>query len=206
MMSMLRHAVARHPQRPVTLVQSARTLADLAYADEIRVIERRFPHVRWVPAVSGERVAAPYHPGRINEALLRATVPDLPQSVVCMCGPSLMMDHMRALLRDLAFPAARCASSGSKRPSRRSAKRRRAPTPTQRQRLPRPPGRRHDFPVPPTARRRRSTAPAPSSSSERASARTCARAARRCSMRRNRPRWASRACAGPGCAAPAARG
>jgi ferredoxin-NADP reductase len=107
MISMLRHAVAHDPQRPVTLVQSARTVCDLAFADELRVLERRFPFVRWVPAVTGGEADPPaYYPGRIDTTLLRAAVPDLTQSVVCLCGPGSMIDELVALLRDLGVPDA----------------------------------------------------------------------------------------------------
>jgi ferredoxin-NADP reductase len=105
LISMLRQAVALHPQRPVTLIQSARTVEDLAFADELRVIERRFPHVRWVPALTGPRTeSSAYYPGRIDRQLLQATLPDLTQSVVCLCGPGSMIDELVAQLSGLGVP------------------------------------------------------------------------------------------------------
>ena len=53
LISMLRHAVATEPTRPVTLLYSARTEADFAFRDELVTAARRHPQVRVYFAVSG---------------------------------------------------------------------------------------------------------------------------------------------------------
>ena len=106
LISMLRHANTTDPQRPITLLQAAKSVADLAFADELRVIERRYPAVRWIPALSGHQSGPPHHyPGRIDVDLLRATVPNLVQSVICLCGPGPMIDGLVPSLRNLGVPA-----------------------------------------------------------------------------------------------------
>lgn len=106
LVSMVRHAVAADPQRPVTLFQSARRLAGLAFADELRVLARRHPRFRWVPAVSGEAAGLPdVYPGRIDRALLSTAAPDLPHSLVYLCGPEAMIATLRDVLASLRVPA-----------------------------------------------------------------------------------------------------
>jgi ferredoxin-NADP reductase len=104
LLSMLRHAVAAEPSRPITLLYSARSDADFAFRDELLVLARRHPQVRVHFASSRASTPAVY-PGRIDRALLQATVPDVVQSVVCICGPAPMIDAARALLAELGVPA-----------------------------------------------------------------------------------------------------
>lgn len=104
LMSMVRHSLAAHPMRQVTLLHSARHADGLAYGDELRVLERRYPQFRWVPAVSGASAGAGHYPGRIDESLLRAAAPNLATSVVLMCGPDAMIADLRQLLASLGVP------------------------------------------------------------------------------------------------------
>lgn len=106
LVSMVRHALAADPQRPVTLFQSARLRSGLAFADELRVLARRHPRFRWVPAVSGEAAGAPdVYPGRIDRALLSTTAEDLPHSLVYLCGPEAMIASLREVLASFGVPA-----------------------------------------------------------------------------------------------------
>jgi ferredoxin-NADP reductase len=106
LVSMVRHALAADPQRPVTLFQSARLLAGLAFADELRVLARRHPRFRWVPAVSGEASTPPHvYPGRIDRGLLSTAAADLPHSLVYLCGPEAMIASLRGVLASLGVPA-----------------------------------------------------------------------------------------------------
>jgi ferredoxin-NADP reductase len=106
LMCMLRHAVHADPQRPVTLVQSARHVDGLAFADELRVLRRRHPHFQWVPAISGGAAPGDCYPGRIDAALLQMAAPGLAHSVTCICGPEGMIAATRADLAALGVPAA----------------------------------------------------------------------------------------------------
>lgn len=104
LMSMARHAVATHPLRPVTLLQSARHVDGLAYRDELRVLERRHPQFRWFPVVSGGAEEAGCYPGRIDESLVRTALPNVATSVVLMCGPEQMIADLRRLLASIGVP------------------------------------------------------------------------------------------------------
>ena len=106
LMSMLRHAVHADPQRPVTLVQAARHVEGLAFADELRVWRRRHPHLQWVPVISRGTGPADCHSGRIDATLLRMAAPGLAHSVICICGPEGMIAAARADLAAMNVPAA----------------------------------------------------------------------------------------------------
>jgi ferredoxin-NADP reductase len=127
LISMLRHAVATDPTRPVTLLYAAKTTAELAFRDELSMTARRHPQVQVVCAVTSEAAGPDCYAGRLDDALLRATVPDLQQSIAMICGPGPMIDAMRTTLAALGMPpaqirsevfqAAIAASAGSARPA-----------------------------------------------------------------------------------------
>jgi ferredoxin-NADP reductase len=104
LMSMLRHAIATEPARRVTVLYGAHTEEELAFRDELTVIGRRHPQVRVHFAASHSASAPDVYPGRIDEALLRATVPDVAHAISFICGPQPMIDGMRTLLARLGAP------------------------------------------------------------------------------------------------------
>lgn len=107
LMSMLRHAAHTEPSRPVTLIYGSQDAANLAFRDELTSIVRRHPQTKVVYALTREPVSSPaFYPGRIDAALLRATVPDLVHSIAFICGPNAMIESMKALLTDVGVPRA----------------------------------------------------------------------------------------------------
>ncbi len=110
LISMLRHAVAHEPSRPVTLVYCARMEAELAFRDEVVAITRRHPQVRVCFAVSQGGSDPSIYPGRIDGSLLETTVSNLVHSLAFICGPTQMIHDMRALLTNLGVPAAQIRS------------------------------------------------------------------------------------------------
>ncbi|MEZ5285595.1 MAG: 2Fe-2S iron-sulfur cluster-binding protein [Vicinamibacterales bacterium] len=111
LLSMLRHAVASDPTRPVTLLYSARREQDIAFLDELRVLAARHPQIR--VAITLTRPAAPcrtedgvrWREGRIDAALIRQYVPAPQHTVFCLCGPPAMLDALTTLLPTLGAPA-----------------------------------------------------------------------------------------------------
>ena len=86
LMSMLRHGVDTEPARPITLVYSVRTQADIAFHDEIRLLDRRHDQFRSVIAITDGPVGEGFFPGKVSETLLKATVPDLLHTSCLICG------------------------------------------------------------------------------------------------------------------------
>ena len=103
LISMLRHAVHTEPSRPVTLLYSARSEADFAFREDLALLARRHPQIR-IHLASSRSSVPDIYPGRIDEALIRATVHDVACSVCFICGPPTMIDHTRTLLARLQVP------------------------------------------------------------------------------------------------------
>ncbi len=114
LMSMLRHAVAADPARPVTLVLSVKTERDVPFRHELEWLAERHPQLRIALAVSGGPLALvaggssriERFGGRVGEPLVRRLVPDIASSIFMICGPGPMMDGMRQLLASLGAPDA----------------------------------------------------------------------------------------------------
>lgn len=105
LLSMLRHALASDPTRPVALFYSARDRQNLAFLSDLRVIAERHPQVRIVITLSHDPDApAPWRTGRIDGALIRQFVAHPPHTIFCVCGPDAMMEAMEALLRSEGVP------------------------------------------------------------------------------------------------------
>lgn len=104
LMSMLRHAIATEPSRPVTLIYGAHTGDDFAFRDELAVAARRHPQLRVFLAAASGSADSHIYPGRIDEGLLRAAAPEVAHSVVFICGPEPMIEGMKTLLTNLGVP------------------------------------------------------------------------------------------------------
>lgn len=111
LLSMLRHAIASDPTRPVTLLYSARNEQEIAFLDELRVIAARHPQVKAAITLTqptGSRRDSDevgWRTGRVDAALVRQYVPAPSHTVFCMCGPGPMMADMSVLLTQLGAPA-----------------------------------------------------------------------------------------------------
>jgi ferredoxin-NADP reductase len=110
LLSMLRHAVHAEPARAVTLLYSAQTEDHLAFRDEIRTLGRRHPQVKVFFAATRGVGLSDVYPGRIDDTLLSAAVPDAAHAIAMLCGPQPMIDGMRALLQARGMPPAQIRS------------------------------------------------------------------------------------------------
>ncbi len=106
----------RSRTRPVTLFYSVRTAEDVAFRDEIRMLNRRHTHFGAFIAISDGPAPSSFYPGRINEALLTAMAPDMSHAVCLVCGPPPMLDAMTTTAAvQSACRAARSTSRCSRR-------------------------------------------------------------------------------------------
>lgn len=126
-MSMLRHAIETEPTRPVTLFYAVRTADDVAFRDEILMLNRRHDHFGAFIAISEGPAPSAFYPGRINEALITAMAPDISHAICLLCGPQPMLEAMTNLLVEIGVPrgqinfeifqAAIAASAGAPSPA-----------------------------------------------------------------------------------------
>lgn len=105
LMSMLRHALLTEPTRPVTLLYSAKELAEFAFRDELLMLARRHDQLQ-IGFAATRGVAPPdVYAGRIDDRLIATMVPDVRHAVSMICGPQGMIDGLTATLRAMGVPA-----------------------------------------------------------------------------------------------------
>jgi ferredoxin-NADP reductase len=105
LMAMIRHAVHTEPTRPVTLLYSVRTESDIAFLDELRVLDRRHSQFRAVIAISDVEVTSQgLFPGRITAEFILGAVPDVSHARCFICGPPPMLDVVTDLLQSVGVP------------------------------------------------------------------------------------------------------
>jgi ferredoxin-NADP reductase len=110
LMSMLRHAVAADPTRPVTLLYSVNTHRDVAFRDELQWIASRHPQVKIVVTTTRGPHATQHLSGRIDRRMIAEQVDDLSNSIFMICGPGPMIDAMKETLAGLGVPDAQIRS------------------------------------------------------------------------------------------------
>lgn len=104
LLSMLRHATAADPTRPVTLLYSARTEGDVAFFSVLRVLAERHPLVRVAITLTRPTGATSLRTGRIDVEMVRQYVPAPDHTVFCLCGPGQMIAETRQLLASMGVP------------------------------------------------------------------------------------------------------
>lgn len=105
LLSMLRHAVAAAPARPITLLYSARGQLDVAFHSELRVLAERHPQVRVAITLTQATEPTRLRTGRLDAAMVRQFVSSPADSIFCLCGPGPMIADLRAALAGLGVPA-----------------------------------------------------------------------------------------------------
>ena len=102
--SMLRHAAASDPGRPVTLLYTARTEADVAFRDVLSLLARRAPGVRVAVALSRGEPRPGFLSGRMDASRIARFVPDPEKAIHLICGPAPMIESLREALAGLGVP------------------------------------------------------------------------------------------------------
>lgn len=107
MISMLRHAAKAEPGRPVTLLYTVRTEADVAFRDELALLARRAPGVRVLVTLSRGEPRPGFLTGRMDAERVARYVPDPAGAIHLICGPASMTASLREGLSRLGVPPER---------------------------------------------------------------------------------------------------
>jgi 3-phenylpropionate/trans-cinnamate dioxygenase ferredoxin reductase subunit len=85
-------------------LHAARTPADFAFADDLRLLAKALPRFRLIllPEIGDDSFTEVL--GRISPAFMDMAVPDLAQRLVMCCGPAPFMAAARAICRDRGVP------------------------------------------------------------------------------------------------------
>lgn len=107
MMSILRGLTDRSWPGDIYLLFANRTRADIIFESELGYLERRFPNLRVLHALSKEPDPAwTGARGHLTREMIEGFVPELRRGPVMLCGPDAMMAAMRALLVGMGVPDA----------------------------------------------------------------------------------------------------
>lgn len=101
--SILTQAHHDQPGHRVWLFASNKTPATAVYIDELMRVDAADPNITVIPTMTGPDAAAQGwtgRTGRIDAALLAATVPDLTAPIYYLCGPAGMVAGLRGVLAE----------------------------------------------------------------------------------------------------------
>jgi ferredoxin-NADP reductase len=105
LLSMLRHAIASDPARPIVLLYSARNPQAVPFYGELQVIAQRHPQVRIAITMSDPSTPVPWRRGHIDAEMVRQYVAHPSHTIFCICGPVAMMTAMQQMLTAEGVPA-----------------------------------------------------------------------------------------------------
>jgi NAD(P)H-flavin reductase len=103
--AMLDHAFRLHPADRVSLLYSARTADEFAFADELRGFERA-GRLEYHPTVTRDDETWAGGRGRIGRSHFEAVLHDRQDTLCFICGPGPLVSEAVATLSDLGVPRA----------------------------------------------------------------------------------------------------
>ncbi|ELM3616270.1 hybrid-cluster NAD(P)-dependent oxidoreductase [Aeromonas sobria] len=107
MWAMLRDEFAKRPDADIRFIHSARSPADVIFADDLAALAEAHPGVRHALVLEKVLEQAPSdHPwvGRLSPDMLRELAPDLHERHVYLCGPTPYMAAISTMLAELGLP------------------------------------------------------------------------------------------------------
>jgi glycine betaine catabolism B len=106
-MSMLRWLSDTEAHVDIVLLLSFKTLYDIIYGDELRLIAARHKNIKLLITLTQEPLDYSQWrglTGRVNKKMIANCVPDLPERAVYLCGPDAFMMESKQYLQNLAIP------------------------------------------------------------------------------------------------------
>ncbi|MDF1496694.1 MAG: FAD-dependent oxidoreductase [Patescibacteria group bacterium] len=97
--SMIRAELLKKSDKQLTLFYSGRTIEDLIYHKEFLELAKENPNFIYVPILTREHLEdwdGEY--GRFDDDMIKRYVKDFKDASYLMCGPVLMMDHVKEVL------------------------------------------------------------------------------------------------------------
>ena len=104
MLSMLRYMADQGDTRPITLIWSNRTPADMVFAEEFDRLTAQLTGLRCIPIFT-DNAETGEPSGRLNQTILKALLSEnCRTSAVFLCGPPPMMKALTTDLKRIGFP------------------------------------------------------------------------------------------------------
>lgn len=96
--SMILEATRNNSGQQIYLFYSNRRVADGAFFDELRELEKRNPHYKFIPTLTAADQAWQGETGHINREMLARYVRDLSEPIYYVAGPAAMTDALKNML------------------------------------------------------------------------------------------------------------
>lgn len=104
MWAMLRDELAKRPDADIRFIHSARSPADVIFADDLAALAEAHPGVRHGLVLEQAPETHPWV-GRLSPEMLKELAPDLLSRHVYLCGPAPYMSAVCTMLTALGLPA-----------------------------------------------------------------------------------------------------
>ncbi len=107
--SMLKYLLDTQQTRPITVLYTNKTPADILYRDVLDAAQRELG-VRVIYTLTDSASAPPDwggEVGRIDQAMIEREIPDYPVATYYLCGSLSLVDGMKALLHQIGIPSSR---------------------------------------------------------------------------------------------------
>ncbi|MGL5587494.1 MAG: 2Fe-2S iron-sulfur cluster-binding protein, partial [Aeromonas veronii] len=98
-----RDELAKRPDADIRFIHSARSPADVIFADDLAALAEAHPGVRHALILEEAPTAHPWV-GRLTPAMLAELTPDLRERHVYLCGPAPYMAAVSTMLAELGLP------------------------------------------------------------------------------------------------------
>jgi ferredoxin-NADP reductase len=96
--SMIFEATRNNSGQQIYLFYSNRRVADGAFFDELRELEKRNPHYKFIPTLTADDQTWQGETGHINREMLARYVRDLSEPIYYVAGPAAMTDALKNML------------------------------------------------------------------------------------------------------------
>jgi ferredoxin-NADP reductase/Na+-translocating ferredoxin:NAD+ oxidoreductase RnfD subunit len=100
--SMLKYLIDTNQTRPITLLYSERTEADIAYKDIL--VAARQQGMNIICTLTAETAQTSFRAGKIDIELIQSTAGDIRKTLFYISGPHPMVTDIKSLLRSLGVP------------------------------------------------------------------------------------------------------
>ncbi len=96
--SMAKYAADMKLDKDMVLLYSNRTIDDIAFRDELEVIQKQYPKFKVVHILCEAHPGFSCVSGIINSGLIKKEIPDYKERLFYLCGPPGMVEEMKRML------------------------------------------------------------------------------------------------------------
>ncbi|WDE98461.1 iron-sulfur cluster-binding domain-containing protein [Lentisphaera profundi] len=104
MMSMIKYAVDKGHSQPIYFFYSARTIDEMAFHDELKIISTMSSAIHYIPILSQPPENWDGESGRLNDEVIAKYKIDFPNATLYTCGPAPLMESVKTMALNQGMP------------------------------------------------------------------------------------------------------